>query len=428
MQSGTKALCFLLAAGVSAAQDAAPQPQTVNLPVLLDLLEPVQENAQGDTLLLIAARAACEMPTEARQRLLEPLIVAMLQHGYDPLIENHSGCNAVFYLAGMPEFYQRLTAENLLPRELALRIPHDEAALLRYMRLRNDQALLSRAVGSRDYLTRRYCAPAFDRAERLMRNYLGAHSISQVPPTAMGDILTFMHLANPAKAEAFVNSLPVWEHGEHFLEEIPAHLLKTLHSMGWKVDGKLLRMALHKLGTLLPVSKDDMIECDASLPMSDILRMLTRMEGNGALPELQHYAAAHDPGIVHTALALQMQLKGLPLPWEPAFYNLSNPELVAIRQALQADSCIRRGHMDRLRAADALAAAALLRQHGMPKHAEMMEGIVEGDRIVLRPELRPAYRTRYEEIREDAPHVALLRYLMQHEELLRPQPTGEVQP
>ena len=64
----------------------------------------------------------------------------------------------------------------------------------------------------------------------------------------------------------------------------------------------------------------------------------------------------------------------------------------------------------------------------MPKHAEMMEGIVEGDRIVLRPELRPAYRTRYEEIREDAPHVALLRYLMQHEELLRPQPTGEVQP
>ena len=73
MQSGTKALCFLLAAGVSAAQDAAPQPQTVNLPVLLDLLEPVQENAQGDTLLLMAARAACEMPTDARQRLLEPL-------------------------------------------------------------------------------------------------------------------------------------------------------------------------------------------------------------------------------------------------------------------------------------------------------------------------------------------------------------------
>lgn len=428
MRLGANILVSLLAVGVATAQEAAPTPDTINLPAMFDGLAYDEADGQGDTLLIKAARASYEMPTDARTRLMEPLLVSMLQQGCDPLIENKAGCNAVFYLAGIPDFYQKLQAADLLPRELALRIPHEEGALLRYMRLRNDQALLARSAGSRDYLTRRYCAPAFARAERLMRNYMGAHSISQIPPTAMADILAFMHLANAARAEAFVNSLPLWEHGEHFLEEIPAHLLKTLHSMGWRVDGKLLRMALHKLGTLLPVSKDDMIECDASLPMSDILRMLTHMEGTGALPELQQYAAAFDPGIVHTALALQMQLKGLPLPWEPAFFHLQNPELKEIRLALQVDAAIRHGRMAKLNAADVMRTAALLRKHQMPRHAGMMEDIVEGDRIILRPELRPAYRTRYEELREDAPHVALLRYLMQHEELLRPQPTGEAQP
>ena len=63
----------------------------------------------------------------------------------------------------------------------------------------------------------------------------------------------------------------------------------------------------------------------------------------------------------------------------------------------------------------------------MPHHAEMMEAIVEGDTISLRPELRPAFRTRYEELRETAPHVALLRYLMEHQELLLA-PAEEVQP
>lgn len=418
-----------MAAGTATAQEAsATQSHGINLPALLEWLPTPAADTQGDTPLIIAARAAADMPAAARRVLLEPLISDMLRQGYDPLEENKAGCNTVFYLVSMPDFHRQLDTAGLLPRELALRIPHEEGALLRYMKLRNNQALLARTPGSRDYLTRRYCAPAFSRAERLMRNYLGAHSLSQVPPTAMADILAFMHLAGEAKAEAFVNSLPLWEHGEHFLEEIPAHLLRTLCSMGWQVDGQLLRQALHKLGTLLPVSKDDMIECDASLPMSDILRMLTSMEGEKALPELQQYASAFDPGIVHTALALQMQLKGLPLPWEPAFPWSSSAELAEIRNAWLVDTAIRRGYMDKLNAASVVRAAAWLRLHSMPRHAAMLEDMVENDRIILRPELRPAYRTRYEELREDAPHVTMLRYLMQHEELLRPQSTGEEQP
>lgn len=414
------ALLALCTAGFSAAQEPVSPAPVEMLPTLLDALYLPEEDTQGDTLLIAAARAAYSMPSAARVQLMEPLLLNMLKRDCDPLHENSAGCNAVFYLAGMPEFYQRLCSENLLPRELALRIPHEEGALLRYMRLRNNQALLSKSAGSHQYLTRRYCTPALERVQRLVQNYLGATSVSRIPDGALSDCLTFMHLASPQAAEGFINSLTLWEHGEHFLEEIPAHLLSTLHSMGWNVNPALLRKALHKLGTLLPVSKDDMIECAASAPMSKILEMLSNREGMGAMPELQQYAAAFDPEIVHTALALQMKLKGLPRPWEAAFSRLTAPELVEIREALQADAAIRHGRMDFLSGSQLTAAGAVLRKHDMPRHADMMEGIVEGDQVILRPELRPAFRTRYEELREAAPHVVLLRFLMEHEELLKP--------
>ena len=414
------ALLALCTAGFSAAQEPVSPAPVEMLPTLLDALYLPEEGTQGDTLLIAAARAAYSMPSAARVQLMEPLLLNMLKRDCDPLHENSAGCNAVFYLAGMSEFYQRLCSENLLPRELALRIPHEEGALLRYMRLRNNQALLSKSAGSHQYLTRRYCTPALERAQRLVQNYLGATSVSRIPAGALSDCLTFMHLASPQAAEGFINSLTLWEHGEHFLEEIPAHLLSTLHSMGWNVNPALLRKALHKLGTLLPVSKDDMIECAASAPMSKILEMLSNREGMGAMPELQQYAAAFDPEIVHTALALQMKLKGLPRPWEAEFSRLTAPELVEIREALQADAAIRHGRMDSLSGSQLTAAGSVLRKHGMPRHADMMEGIVEGDQVILRPELRPAFRTRYEELREAAPHVVLLRFLMEHEELLKP--------
>lgn len=402
-------------------QDAAPQPQQteqVNLAVLLDTLMLPEEDENGDTLLIALSRAACNLPSVSRVQLMEPLLTSLLREGHDPLHENKAGCNAVFYLAGMPDFYNRLIAEKLLPRELALRIPHEEGALLRYMRQRNNQALLARSAGSHDYLVRRYCTPAFERTRRLVQNYLGAPSLSAIPPDALGDCLAFMHLASPVAAEGFIDSLPLWEHGEHFLEEIPAQLLISLHSMGWNVNPALLRKALHKLGSMLPVSKDDMIECAASAPMSRILEMLTNREGTGAMPELQQYAAAFDPEIVHTALVLQMKLRGLPTPWDASFLRFTRPELVEIREALRADAAIRRGRMDNLQARQLTDAAAVLRKHNMPLHAGMMEDIVEGESIILRPELRPAFRTRYEELREEAPHVALLRYLMEHKDWL----------
>ena len=419
------ALFSIIATGLAMSQEPLPpsQPQEgIQLPLLLDALLLPDEDENGDTLLIALARVASNHPEAIRKQILEPLLEQLLREGHDPLHENRAGCNAVFYLAAMPDFYNKLTADNLLPRELALRLPHEEGPLLRYMRLRNNQALLCKSAGSHDYLVRRYCTPAFERAQRLVQNYLAAPALSAIPAGALGDCLTFMHLASPEAAEGFINSLPVWEHGEHFLEEIPAHLLTTLHSMGWNVNPTLLRKALHKLGTLLPVSKDDMIECAASAPMSRILEMLTNNEGNGAMPELQQYAEAFDPEIVHTALVLQMKLQGLPIPWDAAFLSLTHPETVQIREALRVDATIRYGRIDKLTAQQIADAAAVLRQHNMPFHADMLEGIVEGSSIILRPELRPAFRTRYEELREASPQVSLLRYLMEHQELLT---TGE---
>lgn len=412
-----KALAALLTTGIAVGADSVSQePSVVEcLPALFDILPLEKEDTQGDTLLITAARAAYSMPSAARVQLMEPLLTRLLECGHDPLHENKAGCNAVFYLAGMPEFYQRLTAENRLPRELALRIPHDAGALLRYIRQRNNQALLSKSAGSHEYLTRRYCTPAFARVERLVQNYLGATSVSHIPENALSDCLTFMHLADAQAAEAFINSLPYWEHGEHFLEEIPALVLNTLHSMGWNVQPELLRNALHKLGSMLPVSKDDMIECAASAPMSRILEMLTRKEGTGAMPELQQYAAAFDPEIVHTALALEMKLRGIPRPWDADFAKDNESEKIEIREALRADAAIRYGKLDNISAGQLTAAAALFRKHSMPRHAAMLEDIVEGDLITLRPALRPAFRTRYEELKEEAPHVELLRYIIRKE-------------
>lgn len=421
MRGFPKVLAVLGTAAVTVAAEPAPAAPVETIPSLLDALYLPEEDDQGDTMLIALSRAAYAMPSAARVQLMEPMLLNLLKLGHDPLHENKLGCNAVFYLAGMPDFYQKLSAEGLLPRELALRIPHDEGALLRYMRLRNNQALLSKSAGSHEYLTRRYCTPALERVQRLVQNYLGATSVARIPAGALTDCLTFMHLASPQAAEGFINSLTLWEHGEHFLEEIPAHLLTTLHSMGWRVNPTLLRKALHKLGSMLPVSKDDMIECAASVPMSQILEMLTQYEGTGAMPELQQYAAAFDPEIVHTSLALQMKLKGLPLPWEASFARLTHPDLVEIREALRADAAIRRGRFDYVSGEQLKTAAAVLRKHNMPRHADMMEGIEEDGQVVLRPELRPAFRTRYEELRETAPHVALLRYLMEHEALLKPE-------
>ena len=155
---------------------------------------------------------------------------------------------------------------------------------------------------------RRYCTPAYARAERLLRSYVGAPTLSRLPESALETCLHFMYLANPHGAEDFINSLTFWEHGEHFLEELPAHLLLTLSNMKWRVDTVQLRRALNKLATLLPESKDDMIECAASVPMSRILEMLTTQEGIAALPDVQRCAAAFDPEMVHHALLLQMKL------------------------------------------------------------------------------------------------------------------------
>lgn len=371
---------------------------------------------EGDTPLIQLCRAAAT--GEAAERpALQALIESQLRQGADALAENAEGCNAVFYLCALPEFKKELDSKKLLPRELALRIPHDETQLLRYMKLRTAQAALCPAEGSRDYLVRRYCAPAYGRAQTKLADCLRAGSLLRIPQDGMKTALAFMLLADPPKAHAYVNNLHLWQHGEHFLEEIPAALLETLFELNWQVNPGKLRLALQKLNSMLPATQEDMIDCYASVPMAKLLELLVNHEGKNALPDLQKYAKSYDPELVQACLRLQMKLNNLTppdeLPEPPA-----DAELAAMREALLVDAALHRGSLESLTPAALQRAATYLQQQGLTQHAEIIFSLLEEGEIIVTESSMPAVRALYEDLQEQRPRVLLLKRLLQ-----QPRPT-----
>lgn len=408
----------LCAATAAAAEP--PVSSAVDIPRLWQNLPYPPPATNGDTLLLELCRTASLAPETARNRLLHPLITSMLANGADALAENKAGCNAMFYISGTPQLLESLRTENLLPPELVIRIPYEENPLLRYIRTRNAQSQLATTPGSKDYFIRRYCTPAYTRAADLVQRYLSAESTRSIPRGALGEALNMMHLGNPSEAENYINQLPLWEHGEHFLEEIPALLLSTLHGMDWRVAPGQLRLALQKLATMLPTTKDDMIDCNAATPMSLLMEMLVRTEGKAALPDLRHYATVFDPGVVHAALIQQVKLQGAPLPWEQQ--GLPTQPTDDLTNALLADHHLRHANHPALTPDMLLRAAEYLRTHNMPEHATIMANMVENNHLITTPAALPTIAEHYSELKEQAPMVTLLRLLLQ------PTDTEEQQP
>ena len=417
------ALLALCSAGFTAAQEPVSPAPVELLPTLLDALYLPEEDTQGDTLLIATARAAYNMPSAARVQLMEPLLLNMLKLDCDPLHENNAGCNAVFYLAGMPEFYQRLCAENLLPRELALRIPHDEGALLRYMRLRNNQALLSKSAGSHLYLTRRYCTHALERAQRLVQNYLGATSVSRIPAGALSDCLTFMHLASPQAAEGFINSLTLWEHGEHFLEEVPALMLKALAELEWDVAPQALRTALAKLDSMLPGSPDEMIDYDAAQPMGILLTMLMRTEGDLAEPLIRKYAECNEANLAYTAHRIMLQRLSLPVPEKDVFHRLygNNPETMQpihrrLYECALVDEALRNNDISALSSGVVERVIAAFRDMGLSKYADIVATLLKNGSLTDdRYSIQAAHHS-YIEQPPPSPRIIMARYILAHPE------------
>ena len=420
MRASSMALLFSAAVcTANGAEKYARAPIEIICPML-----PQEADIHGDTLLIRMCRLASGMDVEQR-RLLQPIIGLLLESGANPLQENRSGCNAMFYINGMPELMQELSRTHYLPRELTLRIPYETTALRRYMRLRSAQQRHAIAPGSKAYFLRRYCKPAYARAEKLFLDLVNRESLRDIPEGAIGDCLDFMRVAEPEKTYRYIDELNYWEHGEHFLEELPGLMLRELHRLYWPVNPGKLRLALHKLHSMLPTSKDDMIDCYAAGPMIQLLDLLVAQEGERAMADVRKCAAAHDPELAQAALRIQMRLLGMHPPDEANTQQQPlSPQLMAIRNTLLADAAIRRCEPELLTPDLLKQAAECCRQHGMSARAELLSGLCDGKELTVSSASMPIIATAYSEIRENSPSVVLLRYLLEHPQLLSstPQP------
>ncbi len=425
-----RALChsLLTLAALAPMAAAAPQPRAElsGAALLAPYLLQQSSDSAGDTAIIRLCRAAA-LGDEQTQRYLEPLIAQLLAGGADAMEENAEGCHAYFYLHDCPELLARLQKKQLLQAEPLLRIPHDEKAFLRYLNARTAQAPHATGKGSKDYLIRRYCEPAYPRAELKLRIYLNSGSLYRIPQGALTTCLAFMRLTDPERAYAFVNNLPVWLHGEHFLEELPAALLNSLTELQWKVNPGKLRLALEKLNSMLPATQGDMIDCFAAEPMGQLLELLVYQEGERALPDLQRYAQSFDPELVQVTLRLQLRLKGITLPDE-LDEAPEDPKQQQLREALQTDSALHRGAAADFQPEVLLRVADYLAQIGLPEHAEIIGSMVEEGELIVTEASLPSVRARYEELREERPRVRLLRRLLEEHETEKtaaPEPAEE---
>ncbi len=362
---------------------------------------------------------------------LKEAVALLLRHGADPLLENEWGCNAIFYIEGKPDLVKILAEKQLLPRELALRIPSGGAALTRYIRKRAAQANLTKHEGSLAYLSRRYCAPAYDRVFERLQRYLRAESSAHLPPSALRDCLAFLRVADRKRIEEWVNQNPLWEHSEHYLEEIPERFLAALCELDWAVEPAQLRQALEKLDTMLPKAKDDMIECFAGIPMSQLLGMLNNVDPDAAEPLLREYADSRDSTLAAEALCLQLERQRLPRPepraLESRFLPLGkdgtlSPEQKGLIELAMVDAAASNADWTGVDAAMACRVQAELRRLGLTHHAELLSILIENDKITADADALAEVRSAWSDPAVPSPQMMMARCLLQHPEYCRPLP------
>lgn len=403
---------------------------------------PLIEDSSGNTPLLCLCEAL-EMDYRYRTdphfaQAVDASIDLLLRHGADALHENKLGCNAVFYLQSKPLLLHQLKENKLLPKDLAVRIPYEPAALSRYIRLRLGQAECTTHQECMQYLIRRYCTPAYDRAFDLLQRYTKSETAKKIPPQALPEILSFLRLADAGRIEGHINNLPLWEHGEHFLEEVPGLFLSTLNQLEWKVKPEQLRKALHKLGSMLPRSPEEMIDCHASLPMGHILEMLYRQEGAKALPVLRQYASSRDPELAYRALRLLLHREHLPLP-EPeelakAFglpINGNSKSLPPLQRRLYecilVDSAIRLNDFSQIDADMLRRVQEAWRDMGLPAQADVLTTLLQDGAMVSDPYALHAARNAFLELPAPSPRMVIARYILGHPEMFT-QPQQKAEP
>lgn len=414
------AAVLLIPAGAPAQEAPATAPEA---PAAAAVDEAV--DADGNTPLIRAAmrlnglmRYSSPVPPEAWKEA-EDAVFQLLAGGADPLRENNRGCNALFFLHANPDWVERLRRENLLPPELAVRIPAGRTEFLHYISLRAAQAQMPYTVslGDPGYLSRRYCKPAYGRCRELVEELLQKSELAGESAAALADALEVMRAADAEKAADFIDTLPLWQHGEQMMQPVPLALLQALQDTHWKPNVANIRTALDKLASMLPASKEDMIDCAAARPVRVLLHLLVYQEGPRAMPELERLAQAYDPDAACAAMELMLQLRGghhLPeLQAEPA------TPFERLAEAYRVDDAVYHGNWRRLDPAAILRAAECMRSlegTPCPLHAAMLESMVKDGQLAVAEDDALNLRYSYEEIDEPAPRRLILSHILaQHD-------------
>ncbi len=379
----------------------------------------------GDTPLLLLCRAL-ELDYRYRHEpayraaLIEALEL-LLRNGADALHENEAGCNAIFFIEGQPELARQLRERKLLPRDLALRLPSGGAALSRYIQRRAAQAQHTTHAGSLDYLSRRYCAPIYDRVFARLQRYLRSESATGIPPHALRDCLAFLRVADRERISSWVNAHPYWEHSEHFLEEVPERFLAELCELNWEVDSDCLQRALHKLDTMLPRDANDMIECFAGIPMSRLLRMLDHVDEAAATPLIRKYADSRDSTLAAEALCLQLDRRRLPRPsTTQLLVQLRDPKAAAQTQLLdmaRVDEFVEGTGSAEMDADTLRRVQTQLRELELLHHAELLELLFDGEEVTRDADALAEVRAAWSDPAYPSPQMAMARFIMEHPEL-----------
>ncbi len=384
----------------------------------------------GDTPLLLLCHAL-ELDYRYRNEpayraALTEALELMLRKGADALHENELGCNAIFFIEGQPELAKLLRERKLLPRELSLRLPSGGAALTRYIRKRAAQASCTTHEGSLRYLTRRYCAPIYDRVFARLQRYMRAESAAQIPPESLRDCLAFLRVADREKISEWVNEHPYWEHSEHFLEEVPERFLSELCELNWEVKPARLRLALKKLDSMLPQGEHDMIDCFAGQPMAQLLRMLDHVEGEKAAALIRKYADSRDSALAGEALCLQLERKGLPRPQvAPLLVRLINTQSGESKHLLEVarvDAAARSGNWEAIDADLVLRVQEQLRARNLVHHADLLTLLLEGNAITTDADALAEVRAAWTDPAHRSPQMAMAQFIMSHPKLFHPAP------
>lgn len=387
-------------------------------------------DSEGNTPLLLLSRTI-ELDYRYNRdahfaRAVDAAFVLLLKHGADFMHENRKGCNAVFFLQSKPELLERLMQQKLISKELAIRIPNEPLALARYIELRINQVHCSKHQACKDYLIRRYCAPAYERVQKKLVAYLSEEAAKRIPKNAIRNCLIFIHLADKAKADEYVEQLIYWQHGEHFIEDIPMEVLKTLHENYWDIDTAHLYCALGRLNSLMPREGEDMISCNAALPIKLILEMLERQEGAAIIPLLQQYATSRDPEVAYQAYRLLLRQNNLPVP-EPKvfedFFNISPADTAAlslqqnrIYVCARVDEAMRNGCIQQISVQEIRQSITYMSEMGVTKHAAILAKLIKTGSICTDARLLKEAYIRYRELVSPAPRAVMGRYIYEHAE------------